>query len=1281
MADNDIVVLDGKMGYKTLGSLLLVRMHNVGGGWLSSDYIVVWGDNEWRKTGWHVNMKPCTHGYTQAEFENCTNAVMISLFKPQDVLADIGYKIGSATYSQLYGERFFYLYAEDQEVIESVTKYTLTIVPNGVMSCQTKYDGTYDLANAIVLRDELMLKDVTVGSNYDGNMLKVNAMACNITVNNGGELHAGFETTNEENTLFSIANVTVNNGGTFLGLEGSVAGLTVNNGGVVGLEDTLILRIDSAGEDIPEEYKDMTSTFALDINKGGIVILMGESYISHNVTVGGLLVIDEAMILDEEMQEGYFLDLTLEAYELEAGNSDALLEGFENLALDYTTCNISVKSDMEQGLYKLATDVGSRVLSNVTITVDGSSAGKFTYSDGAYSAVRLNGMDYKLLTDDDCLTLQLSAVPVVPVVPTFADLSIAAFTAPDAVRTTDDVILNFAVRNSGDAAAAASKLYIYVDGVKIGETDIGELAAGATAQGTYTIKGNTLKEGARKIRLVADGSDLVVESNEGNNGYSRTVNVTGTPDLTIAAFTAPASVRRNEAVTLNFTVKNSGDGAAAPSKVYVYDDGVKIGEVAIGSITAGSVCKGTYTIAAGQLAAGTNRIRLLADGAGAVTESNEGNNGNSRSVEVEKPVVVGKPDLIISQFSAASEVKTTDDVTLSFSVKNQGNASAAASKLYIYNDGVKIGEADVKSIAAGATVQGTYTIKGNTLKEGARKIRLVADGDNVIAESNNNNNGYTRTVNVTGTPDLTVAVFSLSSGAIKDNEAVTLNFTVKNSGDGAAAGSLAYIYDNGVKIGEVAIAPVAAGSNVRGSFTIAAGMLAAGEHRLRVVADGANSVVESDNNNNGSSKVLSVAASVTPADLVIGSLSAPEKVDTKQDLTLDYTVRNNGGTAAAVSVLYIYDNGDLLDMVVIDQVAAHSSYAGSYTIKAGELAEGEHRFRLLADATSLVPESDNHNNGYSRSVTVFERTPADLVIAACSAPGSAGINQAVKLDFTVKNNGLTDAGASTLYVYDNGVKIGEVKVDPIAAGAVYKGSYTAAPGVLTVGTHKLRLLADGANSVVESNNNNNGYTRTVEITAVNNPDLTISAFSCAGSVSSNDVLVLNYTVKNVGDMPAASSLLYICNGNEVLGAVVVEPLAAGGVYQGSYKLAADKLKSGSNRVRLLADAAGQITEADENNNGYTRTVNVVENPSGGWLEAGPAAEPEAGYLLPESDCSAAIDLEVAAVEYTGSSSSDLIRLDLLTVADGSQELLCQTAAGMENDELKSKYAIELGICG
>jgi len=727
--------------------------------------------------------------------------------------------------------------------------------------------------------------------------------------------------------------------------------------------------------------------------------------------------------------------------------------------------------------------------------------------------------------------------------------------------------------------------------------------------------------------LTADGRRYILERNED----VLTLNIKGFSDLQVIQFASGSSILPDEELQIKFTIKNNGDETASATLLYIYDNNVKIGETVVGAIAAGASASGSCSIAGGSLAQGSHRIRLVADGAGSEAESNEDNNGYTRSILVSE-----LPDLVITSFSSIAVTADKDDLLLNFTVKNQGMGAAGTSQLYIYIDGRLYGSTAVNALVAGKSFSGSYTIAGNTLACGAHRIRLVADGAGTVAETDNNNNGYTRSVTVkpASEANLQVTLFSMP-GEVDQHTSVDIKFTVRNIGSGMAEASSLYIYADGVKIGECAVDSIASGSSYSGTCSIAAGTLARGSHRIRLVADGGNEIMETNENDNGYTRT--VVVSDLP-DLSVYKFSAAGSISSSQDLVLNYSIKNSGRGMAEASGLYIYADGVRIGSCSVNSIASGSTCSGSYTIAAGTLAAGAHRIRLVADGSGVLAESNENNNGYTRSVNIVPAVDADLQITVFSAPAAVDPQQDMVLKYTLKNSGSAAAGPTALYIYCDGVKIDECVVDAVAAQGSVSGSYTVDSGTVGVGAHRIRLVADGTGVLAESNENNNGYTRTVRVEPL--PDLLISFFNAPVSVVSNREILLDYTVKNIGSSESATCKLYIyCDGVKI-GQVAIDEVAAGASQSGRYTLPAGILSLGSHRIRLLADGAAQVEERNNDNNGYTRTINVVDK-----YTSGAADKPENWSVYPDSPGCLIDDIPLGTVdiseEYFASAYPDI----------------------------------------
>ena len=107
-------------------------------------------------------------------------------------------------------------------------------------------------------------------------------------------------------------------------------------------------------------------------------------------------------------------------------------------------------------------------------------------------------------------------------------------------------------------------------------------------------------------------------------------------------------------------------------------------------------------------------------------------------------------DLCIKDYNvSATSISKSGSVKLTFKYANNGNTASGSSVLKVYDGNTLLREFTMGSVAAGSFRNASVTLQGSELGNGARKLYLVVDADNQVAESNEANNKAYRTVNVT----------------------------------------------------------------------------------------------------------------------------------------------------------------------------------------------------------------------------------------------------------------------------------------------------------------------------------------------------------------------------------------------------------------------------------------------------------------------------------------------------------------------------------------------------
>ncbi|HEX6682645.1 MAG TPA: CARDB domain-containing protein, partial [Candidatus Limnocylindrales bacterium] len=216
------------------------------------------------------------------------------------------------------------------------------------------------------------------------------------------------------------------------------------------------------------------------------------------------------------------------------------------------------------------------------------------------------------------------------------------------------------------------------------------------------------------------------------------------PDLVVtSASWTPASPNETSAITLSATVQNIGSAAAGATTVNFSLGGTVAGSAAVSALNAGAST--TVTFNAGTRPMGTYAVTATVDPANTIIESNNGNNSFTAPTQLVVAQAPG-PDLqVLSVTSNPANPAVGAAVTFIVAVNNRGiTASGVTSVTRVVVGGTTL-NTNTPSIAAGTT--SNVAITGSwTATSGGATITATADATNVVAETNENNNVFTRSI-------------------------------------------------------------------------------------------------------------------------------------------------------------------------------------------------------------------------------------------------------------------------------------------------------------------------------------------------------------------------------------------------------------------------------------------------------------------------------------------------------------------------------------------------------
>jgi subtilisin len=351
------------------------------------------------------------------------------------------------------------------------------------------------------------------------------------------------------------------------------------------------------------------------------------------------------------------------------------------------------------------------------------------------------------------------------------------------LSTTDTIYVDFAEINDGNAATAA-RFYstLYVDGVGkfTGYCDPPLNSYSYCYWQDITI--GSLLAGTHTIKLVVDSTNTIIESNEYDNEYTKTILVQGgsasLPNLrpyqplgwsdkivvsnVKGTNTDALSLTPSDSIYVDWAVINDGNVATtATFYTQLYVDGVAKAQWRMDPPLNSNNYIHVEDYLIGSLSTGTHTIKIVADSTNTISESNEFDNEYIKTITVtaEPNLTPFQPSgwtdkIVVSTVTGtnfdSSNFKTTDTLYVDWAVINNGEGATSASfqiKLYVDGREVTFWNSSPPLDPSHYIFVQDYSI--GSLSAGVHAIRIVADPFNAIVETNETDNDYTKTINVT----------------------------------------------------------------------------------------------------------------------------------------------------------------------------------------------------------------------------------------------------------------------------------------------------------------------------------------------------------------------------------------------------------------------------------------------------------------------------------------------------------------------------------------------------
>ncbi len=546
---------------------------------------------------------------------------------------------------------------------------------------------------------------------------------------------------------------------------------------------------------------------------------------------------------------------------------------------------------------------------------------------------------------------------------------------------------------------------------------------------------------------------------------------------------------------LSALIENSGGAAAPATTARFYDGDPDAGGTPIGAALAVAPLNAGARASVNALwdtlgRAGSRQIFVAVDPNLLVIESNEADNRAITAVQVASAPAGPELALFDSEVSIVPSIITTApvEVVVRGVLRNLGT-SGADQVLLRLSDAAVAGASTLAETTVGVAARGQspFELRFTVVSPQSQRLRIAADPEGAIVESDENNNAIERSLASGGGIDLALAesdIEVVGGSPVLLGSAVTIRVRVRNLG--ASDSPVVALDATIVQAGQPTPLPrqttqVGAGSSATREFSWVPASL--GAARIEVVVDPLSAAAEINETNNTAARDV-VVESASGANLLITDARIelfPAPPREGQPLRVDFAVRNVGADPAPGSTAALYAGDPRVAGVELARIPVAALGVGEQRAASLQLdrlgLRGDTTFYVMVDADRTIAESNENDNFALKTTAVLGL--AELVTNLADVqiePSQPVLGEAATLRATIRNIGQQAAGGFAVRLSEVGQStvaiVPDRSVPGLPPGASTEVDWTwtfgQAPGVSGV-----RVVVDPGAAVPEANEDNN----------------------------------------------------------------------------------------------------------------------------------------------------------------------------------------------------------------